>query len=286
MSIPLQGASPSSTNKVSGYSNGSSSPSLSEHSNSLNIDLENLPLPSSAPQGSVEALIMRGCAEILIESSSHSLKAVELANTLRARVRQTFLAIRERWGSLWLCWAGYRVFRVRRIPKNDTVALVLPGDSDTDSSPRSRRGSRDGLSDSEKDSFGRPPHTPTAVAVKVKTEAQESTHQGACIRCHTAHRRATLSRVREVRRGGGLVVAHRSRRFAFVTFVTIEQAISAKQRLVKLTPWKSAISYAHKESIALSLPRTTFLATSRAGTRKNGMGGATTQWRAGRPAAL
>ena len=284
MSIPLQGASPSSTNKVSGYSNGASSPSLSEHSNSLNIDLENLPLPSSAPQGSVEALIMRGCAEILIEASSHSLKAVELANTLRARVRQTFLAqIRERWGGLLaLLEQATRVFRVRRIPKNDTVALVLPGDSDTDSSPRSRRGSRDGLSDSEKDSFGRSTSHAYSSGSEGEDGGRTREHASRCLHVGNVPAQLTEEQLcREFEKFGeveGLkIVAHRSRRFAFVTFVTIEQAISAKQRLVKLTPWKSAISYAHKESIAPPQPPKNYVPGDKQGgyKAKNGMGGAT-----------
>lgn len=261
MSIPLQGASPMATGKSSAYS-GASSPTLSEHSNSLNIDLENLPLPPSAPQGSVEALIMQGCAEILIEASSHSLKAVELANTLRARVRQTFLAqIRERWGGLLaLLEQATRVFRVRRIPKNDTVALVMPGDSDSDSSPRSRQGSRDGLSDSEKDSFGRSPsHAYSSGSEGEDGGSRTKEHASRCLHVGNVPAQLTEEQLcREFEKFGeveGLkIVAHRSRRFAFVTFVTIEHAISAKQRLVKLAPWKSAISYAHKESIAPPQP--------------------------------
>jgi len=46
----------------------------------------------------------------------------------------------------------------------------------------------------------------------------------------------------------GRTVSQRSRRFAFVSFRTIEQAISAKQRMSRVHPWKSAISFAHKES--------------------------------------
>jgi hypothetical protein len=44
------------------------------------------------------------------------------------------------------------------------------------------------------------------------------------------------------------VVTQRTRRFAFVTFASVEQAVSAKQRMAKLGQWRSAISFAHKES--------------------------------------
>jgi hypothetical protein len=45
------------------------------------------------------------------------------------------------------------------------------------------------------------------------------------------------------------LVAQRNgtRRFAFITFVTVEQAVSARHALSKVHPWKSAISFAHKD---------------------------------------
>jgi len=42
------------------------------------------------------------------------------------------------------------------------------------------------------------------------------------------------------------------RRFAFVTYKTIEQAITARHCLSKVYPWKSAISFAHKEYVSSS----------------------------------
>ena len=53
-------------------------------------------------------------------------------------------------------------------------------------------------------------------------------------------------------------------------------AISAKQRLVKLAPWKSAISYAHKESIAPPQPPKNYVPVEKQGVGykvKNGRGG-------------
>jgi hypothetical protein len=45
------------------------------------------------------------------------------------------------------------------------------------------------------------------------------------------------------------LVAQRNgtRRFAFITFVAVEQAVSARHALSKVHPWKSAISFAHKD---------------------------------------
>ena len=51
-------------------------------------------------------------------------------------------------------------------------------------------------------------------------------------------------------------VSQRSRRFAFVSFRTVEQAISAKQRMTRVHPWKSAISFAHKESQSMTMTMT------------------------------
>ena len=78
---------------------------------------------------SVEDIVAKSCRDILIEAASHSLKAVELANTLRARVGTEVLAhIRERWGGLLsLLERHAHIFRVERIPKNDLVTLVNGG---------------------------------------------------------------------------------------------------------------------------------------------------------------
>ena len=66
------------------------SPWGSDEGKNTGIDINNLPMPAVAPPNSVEALIIQGCAEILQEASSHTLKAVELANTLRAGCPELF----------------------------------------------------------------------------------------------------------------------------------------------------------------------------------------------------
>ena len=85
---------------------------------------------------SVEDIVAKSCRDILIDAASHSLKAVELANTLRARVGTEVLAhIRERWGGLLsLLERHTHVFRVERIPKNDLVTLVGGGSTPTSGS--------------------------------------------------------------------------------------------------------------------------------------------------------
>jgi hypothetical protein len=70
--------------------------------------------------------VTKTCKDILSEAANHSLKAVELANTLRARVGTDVLAqVRERWGGLLsLLEKLPGIFLVERIPKNDLVSLV------------------------------------------------------------------------------------------------------------------------------------------------------------------
>ena len=75
---------------------------------------------------SVEDIVTNSCREILTDAADHALKAVELANTLRARIGTEMLAqIRERWGGLLALLERYQtLFRVDRIPKNDKVTLI------------------------------------------------------------------------------------------------------------------------------------------------------------------
>ena len=100
--------------------NGGSSKSANQLASALNL--------CGLEDSSVEDIVAKSCRDILVEAASHSLKAVELANTLRARVGTEVLAhIRERWGGLLsLLERHSHVFRVERIPKNDLVTLVNP----------------------------------------------------------------------------------------------------------------------------------------------------------------
>ena len=76
----------------------------------------------------VEELVCNECREILSEASKKSLKAVELANVLRARVGKSVLfAVRCEWGGLLsVLEKNSALFKVERIPKSDVVTLVGP----------------------------------------------------------------------------------------------------------------------------------------------------------------
>ncbi|KAJ1434686.1 hypothetical protein B484DRAFT_325949, partial [Ochromonadaceae sp. CCMP2298] len=180
-------------------------------------------------QESVETTVLRTCQEILSGAADGSLKAVELANTLRARVGTDALGrIRERWGGLLaLLEKQSSLFRVDRIPKNDKRLDLKKGNA------MGMGGSYESLS----------PNAGGGAANATR-----------CL--HVGNVPANLSEVqlmREFEKFGQLdglkLVSQRNgtRRFAFVTFHTVDQAITARHCLSKLHPWKSAISFAHRE---------------------------------------
>jgi len=74
----------------------------------------------------IEEMVFRNCHEILLEASNNSLKAVELANALRARIGTSILSeVRSEWGGLlFLLEKKPGMFQVERIPKSDVVMLV------------------------------------------------------------------------------------------------------------------------------------------------------------------
>lgn len=239
---------PSSHSIQSGMASNRSSPSLDAHSRMLHIN--RLPPPpavlfnSSSPspsqhEDSAEDVVLRNCLAILEDAADHSLKAVELANTLRARIGTDILAdIRERWGGLLaLLERQQDLFVVRRIPKNDFVCLA-----------NSQEGKKLRSLDESANNSG---------SFSSFENFDDPGNEGQVSRClHVGNVPSHLTEDQlyvEFERFGELeglkVVTQRSRRFAFVTFITVEQAINAKQRMTKLGPWKSAISFAHKESI-------------------------------------
>ena len=195
-------------------------------------------MSSASQEETIEDVVIRNCFAILEDAASHSLKAVELANTLRARIGTEILAdVRERCGGL-LALLEHQpdIFIVRRIPKNDFVCLI----------------------NSEEGNNIRSMELATGYAKGGLDDMPSPGSEGQVSRClHVGNVPANLTEAQlyvEFERFGELeglkVVTQRSRRFAFVTFATIEQAVAAKQRITKLAPWKSAISFAHKESIA------------------------------------
>lgn len=218
--------------------------------------------PESA---AVEQVVARCCRAILAEAAQHSLKAVELANTLRARVGTDALArVRERWGGLLALLERHpHLFRVDRIPKNDKVTLIASQNEDSITAGPGEGVKQESPDDKADGGYhkNRPLHhqRPHSFHEALDTDPSLRNQQGqmTATRClHVGNVPANMSEVhimREFERFGQLeglkLVCQRggSRRFAFVTFRTVEQAITARHCLSKLHPWKSAISFAHKE---------------------------------------
>eukprot|EP01033_Poteriospumella_lacustris_P003731 gene3731-2644_t len=249
---------------------------------------------SSLDDRAVENVIVSNCHQILVDAAEHMLKAVELANTLRARVGTEVLAqVRERWGGLLSLLEKHKErFLVERIPKNDRVRLVDPtaaggasggaaaeAASEAASGPGGEAGATDAASTSDAAAAAMT-STEEGGADKTRNLSGDSSHEdfaasyleggdaadggaGGSGHNHAASRCLHVGNVpntytdsqltREFERFGvieGLKLINQKngqRRFAFITFQTIDQAIAARHALSKVHPWKSAISFAHKD---------------------------------------
>lgn len=173
--------------------------------------------------------------------------------------------VREQWGGLLSLLEKHNThFRVDRIPKNDKVTLISTDDS-AEAAIFGDAGSARTAGLRASAPFGT---TKAPFALPINGESVPSSqgwnNQSAAgasaagaTRClHVGNVPANMSEVqlmREFEKFGQLdglkLVSQRNgtRRFAFITFHSIEQAITARHCLSKVHPWKSAISFAHKE---------------------------------------
>ena len=188
-------------------------------------------------------IVVNSCREILSDASSNCLKAVELANTLRARVGTEVLAhVREVYGGLLSLLERHQyLFRVDRIPKNDIVTLVSGFVSST-SSPGSAQGR----------SITKGPSN--ADLQRMLGEAQDADNQvSRCLHIgnvpnNLSDAQLILEFERYGRVDGLKLVSQRNRRFAFVSFRSVDEAVTAKKLMSRVYPWKSAVSFSRKES--------------------------------------
>ena len=158
------------------------------------------------------------------------------------------------------------MFRVDRIPKNDKVTLVGGGTADNMAAGTNVVGSVDGMlqrpdsrtaanANHSGDAHGG--FTSANYVGGSEGSSQTASASSGATRClHVGNVPANMTEIqlmREFEKFGQLeglkLVSQRngSRRFAFVTFQTVEQAVSARHALSKVHPWKSAISFAHKD---------------------------------------
>ena len=213
--------------------------------------------------------VSTACRDILKEALNNTLKAVELANTLRARVGTEILSsIKETWGGLLsLLEKQPKSFRVDRIPKNDMVTLVSYEVSKDDINQlllyhvpptanipqyasHGQTGTRTGNS-----VYGNSKTTTNPEIRKNHSfnNIASSTLVNGASRClHVGNIPAQLTEAQLLKEfdkygpvDGLKVVSNRNRRFAFVSFRTVDEAIKAKNLMSRIYPWKNAINFAH-----------------------------------------
>jgi hypothetical protein len=111
--------SPVGTGKRTGHS--------SSYANSVAKNTKTYNNSSSSSSSETDLTVVKAAIEVLSQAASSSLKAVELANTLRARVGIESLGqIRERWGGLLALLEKYPdVFRVNRVHLGESVVTLI-----------------------------------------------------------------------------------------------------------------------------------------------------------------
>ena len=202
------------------------------------------------PSQALEELVCSCCEDILVNAEKYSLKSVELANTLRARVGKEALAlIRDRTGGFLSLLERYPyVFCVKRIPKNDCVTLVQPGKKQIFRKSGGELDCHATLMDHAK-------LLVSEYSASLHTSGSRSPlRNGSCV-LHIGNVPANMNEVqirREFGEFGSInclnIVSQNNHRFAFVSFYDEEHAVLAKQELSRRQPWKGSIFFARRIS--------------------------------------
>lgn len=178
---------------------------------------------------------------VLSNSAECQMKAVELANAICHKFGSAVLtSIRETHGGLLNLLEEYSsYFRVVRIPKNDLVMLVRPGQEPGFSSSRG----------SISVPIATTPHSPPRVS---PSEVSNSRGTSRCLHLGNVGIRSSEQDIRDEFGAFGCVedvkIVHQGdRRYAFVYFSNVSEAEAAKAILSKHSKWKGNISYAKKE---------------------------------------
>lgn len=202
---------------------------------------------------SLEDIIVKSCRSILSEAARCTLKAVELANFLRARVGSDVLAhIRERWGGLLALLERHPSrFRVERIPKNDMVSLIgfeppivaqsysKPSSAPTIYAQPSMHHAHSPLKSATPDIVDRRPR------LILDSEKISSTLLigGVPPQLNEEQLALEFDRFGEVEEARS--IREESNSFALIKFATVEQSVAAKQRISKLPQYAGQVMYAN-----------------------------------------
>jgi len=216
------------------------------------VQQENQPLHQSFNHEAafLSKLLVERCRTVLHHTEGNSMKAVELANIIRGLVgSESLCRARECFGGLLSLLEQFpQIFIVERIAKNDTVSL-------------------------------RPPRTSAAGAINLspvmlnKNQQSQaiSENQGGtpslppnCTRClhignipaHVSEEalRQSIERIEKVL--SLKIIVKKGHRFAFVNFTTCEEAAKVKSFLSKQRLWRSAVSFAKRESFEVASQNT------------------------------
>ena len=112
-------------NNINSYGRGNNNIDVNNtYGKNIHISMNKNVVPIN--DSNIEQEVVRTSIDILQNAAAKTLKAVELANTLRARLgTKTLARVRDKYGGLLFLLERYRIFfRVNRIPKNDSVSLL------------------------------------------------------------------------------------------------------------------------------------------------------------------
>ena len=229
-----------------------SSPASSESASASGPLANTSPPLQLPPSVALEELVCSCCEDILVNAAKYSLKAVELANTLRARVGMEALTlVRDRTGGLLSLLERYPyVFYVDRIPKNDCVTLVQPGKKQICTKLGGELEEGTALMDHAK-------LLASEYSASLQASGSHSPPRDGSVSCvlHIGNVPTNVTEA-QIRRDFGEfgpieclnIISQNNRRYAFVSFYSEEHAALAKQRLSRRPPWKGSISFARRPS--------------------------------------
>ena len=263
-----------------------------EHSSvDTNLNLEIVKL-------AVEACVTEACSLILTDSPGFTLKAVELANSLRLSIGTDIMSfVREKLGGLLtLLEKSPSIMRVQRIPKSDIITLITPTahkislkcdltenwllvitqNYDEFKYEMNYDNVISTLESALTPTFfvTYPQYTPLLYYVRVvilKTfkkspflckSSEAPLPPSRCLHIGNVpvniNENQLLTELEEFGEVETLrIISQKNRRFAFVTYSSLELAVSAKQAIIEkqrkshVQSWKSAVSFAHQESFAM-----------------------------------
>jgi len=217
----------------------------------------------------IEYQVMKSAISILKVTQSQCLGAAKLANVLHARIGVNFLSyLREFYGGLLaLLELEPNIFIVDRIPKDETVSLIVVEGLEAaptlaihsmETYMERRALFQSGVRGSKLLSQGSDPARGAGVTATALRDASAAAAPGLEAPSDCLHfsdipmsfTEADLAQAGTPYNIGAVkIVAHRNRRFGFMTFTSVHDASNAKSALSQLPQWKGLIFFSKKSSV-------------------------------------